>query len=163
MGRSTRCLRETRHRRGSLPKAACIAARPASQTACGSACVHFRARWPDDAQELSQAYCAPRETRRPAVSNPPAHAAASPWRTPATIRGPSKHGSGIATSSIRCATRNWRPIDSRISGGIDGRLQLWRTTRRAMAPAASLPQLTVRTGARCEAVKPIAHLFAGTE
>jgi Phage integrase family len=46
--------------------------------------------------------------------------AASPWRTPATIRGPSKPGLAIATSSIRCVTRSSRPIGSRGSGGTSG-------------------------------------------
>ena len=45
--------------------------------------------------------------------------AVSPWRTLATIRGPSKHGSGIVTSSTQSAIRNSHPIGSRISGAID--------------------------------------------
>jgi hypothetical protein len=42
--------------------------------------------------------------------------AASPGRMPGAIRAPCKHGSAIATSSIRGATRNWRQTDSRTSG-----------------------------------------------
>ena len=46
----------------------------------------------------------------------PARQIANGWLMQATIRGPSKRGSGIATSSIRCAIGSWRRIGLRISG-----------------------------------------------
>jgi len=42
--------------------------------------------------------------------------AASRWRTPATIRAPSKLGSGTGTSSTRFAIPSWRRTGSRTSG-----------------------------------------------
>jgi hypothetical protein len=62
-------------------------------------------------------------------------AAAMPWRTPGTTRGPSRPGWVTRTSSTRCATPNWRRIGSTTSGGIDLSGGLRAAFRLAQGPA----------------------------
>jgi hypothetical protein len=65
--------------------------------------------------------------------------AASRWRTKGTIRGLCRPTWDTRTSSIRCATPSFRPIGSRIFGGVDHETgvlrRLWFEGRPAAPPS----------------------------